>query len=109
MLHLIDRINASRAEILFLALGSPKQEKWYANYKSRLHFVKVVQGVGGTLDTIAGTVRRAPEIWCKLQLEWLYRLIMEPRRIKRKKVLPIFVVMVLIAKIKKIIPGRKKR
>jgi len=60
----------------------------------------VVQGVGGTLDTIAGTVKRAPEIWCKFQLEWLYRLIMEPRRIKRKKVLPVFAAMVLIAKLK---------
>ena len=100
MLDLIDRINASKAEILFLALGSPKQEKWYATHKNRLHHVRVVQGVGGTLDTIVGTVKRAPEIWCKFQLEWLYRLIKEPKRLKRQKVLPIFALMVLIAKIK---------
>ena len=107
MLDLIYRINASKAEVLFLALGSPKQEIWYATYKNQLHHVRVVQGVGGTLDTIAGTVKRAPEIWCKLQLEWLYRLIMEPRRIKRQKVLPIFAAMVLIAKIKMIMRGQR--
>ena len=100
MSDLIDRINASKAEILFLALGSPRQEKWYATHKNRLHHVRVVQGVGGTLDTIAGTVKRAPEVWCKFQLEWLYRLIMEPRRIKRQKVLPVFAALVLIAKLK---------
>ena len=109
MSDLIDRINASKAEILFLALGSPKQEKWYATHKDRLHHVKVVQGVGGTLDTIAGTVKRAPEMWCKLQLEWLYRLVMEPKRIRRQKVLPIFAAMVLIAKIKMIMGEQKSK
>ena len=103
MLDLIDRINASKAEILFLALGSPKQEKWYATHKSRLHHVRVVQGIGGTLDTIAGTVKRAPKIWCNFQLEWLYRLIMEPKRIKRQKVLPVFAAMILISKLKKMV------
>jgi len=108
MLDLIDRINDSKAEILFLALGSPKQEKWYATYKSHLRHVRVVQGIGGTLDTIAGTVKRAPEMWCKWQLEWLYRLIMEPKRIKRQKVLPLFAVMVLLTKLKLMIrTGRR--
>jgi len=108
MLDLIDRINASKAEILFLALGSPKQEIWYATHKDRLKYVKVVQGVGGTLDTIAGTVRRAPEIWCKLQLEWLYRLIMDPSRIMRQKVLPVFALMVFMAKIKTMMRSRNR-
>ena len=108
MPDLIDRINASKAEILFLALGSPKQEKWYAAHKKGLQFVKVVQGVGGTLDTIAGTVRRAPELWSKLRLEWLYRLIKEPKRIKRQKVLPVFATMILISKFKKIMGTGKK-
>ena len=106
MPDLIDRINASKAEILFLALGSPKQEKWYASHKNRLHHVRVVQGVGGTLDTIAGTVKRAPKVWCKLQLEWLYRLIKDPKRIKRQKVLPVFAAMVLIAKFKIMMRGQ---
>ena len=106
MPDLIDRINASGAEILFLALGSPKQEKWYATHKNHLHYVRVMQGVGGTLDTIAGTVKRAPKIWCNFQLEWLYRLIMEPKRIKRQKVLPVFAVLILIAKLKMMMRGR---
>ena len=106
MLELLNRINASKAEILFLALGSPKQEKWYAAYKNRLHHVRVVQGIGGTLDTIAGNVKRAPKVWCKFQLEWLYRLMMEPKRIKRQKVLPVFAANVLITKLK-IMIGRQ--
>ncbi len=59
------------------------------------------------MDTIAGNVKRAPEVWCKFQLEWLYRFIMEPKRIKRQKVLPLFAGMILIAKIK-IMLGKEK-
>jgi len=107
---LIERINASKAEILFLALGSPKQEIWYSRYKDLLEHVKVCQGVGGTLDTIAGTVKRAPEFWQKLSLEWFYRLISQPNRIKRQKVLPLFAAMVLLEKLRKRSepPGRVK-
>lgn len=97
---LIQKINASMADILFLALGSPKQEIWFATYKGHLQNVRVCQGVGGTLDTIAGNVNRAPEIWCKYNIEWLYRLLKEPKRIKRQKVLPLFAAMILIAKMK---------
>ena len=96
---LIRQINESKAEILFLALGSPKQEEWIASYKDALKHIRVCQGIGGTLDTIAGNVKRAPAIWCRLSLEWLYRLISEPKRINRQKVLPLFVALVLISKI----------
>jgi N-acetylglucosaminyldiphosphoundecaprenol N-acetyl-beta-D-mannosaminyltransferase len=87
---LIDRINESGAAVLFLALGSPKQEKWFAKYKDRLDHVRVVQGLGGTLDTIGGTVKRAPAFWCRHNVEWLYRLLSEPKRIARQRLLPIF-------------------
>jgi N-acetylglucosaminyldiphosphoundecaprenol N-acetyl-beta-D-mannosaminyltransferase len=97
---LVEKINASGAEILFLALGSPKQENWISAHKDGLKTVKVCQGIGGTLDTIAGQVKRAPKIWCRLSAEWLYRLISEPRRIKRQKVLPIFAVMIGIEKLR---------
>lgn len=100
MREVIHQINTSKAEILFLALGSPKQEKWFERYKDYLKYVKVCQGIGGTLDTLAGNVKRAPEIWQKCAAEWLYRLVREPRRIKRQKVLPLFAVMVLAAKLK---------
>jgi N-acetylglucosaminyldiphosphoundecaprenol N-acetyl-beta-D-mannosaminyltransferase len=97
---LIRKINDSGAEILFIGLGSPKQEKWFATHRSSLKNVKIVQGVGGTLDTITGHVKRAPEIWCRYNLEWLYRLIDDPRRIGRQKVLPVFVMLVLMEKVK---------
>lgn len=103
---LIDQINASGAEILFIALGSPKQEKWYESYKDTLQHVKVCQGIGGTLDTIAGTVKRAPDFWCRHSLEWFYRLIAEPKRAKRQRVLPIFVVEILFEKLKWLIVKR---
>ena len=102
MPDLVDRINASKADILFLALGSPKQEKWYADHKDQLKNIKICQGIGGTLDTIAGNVRRAPKIWQKFSVEWLYRLIADPRRIKRQKVLPLFAAMVIMEKIKRL-------
>lgn len=97
---LVERINASGAEILLVALGSPKQEQWCAGYAPKLTHVKVIQGVGGTLDTIAGTVKRAPSAWCRLNLEWLYRLLKEPTRIQRQKVLPLFAWAVMMAKLK---------
>jgi N-acetylglucosaminyldiphosphoundecaprenol N-acetyl-beta-D-mannosaminyltransferase len=97
---LTDRINESRAEVLILALGSPKQEKWFAANHQNLKHIRVCQCVGGTLDTIAGDTKRAPEIWQKIALEWLYRLITQPGRIKRQKVLPAFAIAVLIAKFK---------
>lgn len=95
MPQLIERINDSKAAILFLALGSPRQEKWFAAHKEALSTVRVVQGIGGTLDTIAGNVRRAPDFWCRHNLEWFYRLAKEPKRIKRQKVLPVFALLVL--------------
>jgi N-acetylglucosaminyldiphosphoundecaprenol N-acetyl-beta-D-mannosaminyltransferase len=97
--ELVTKINESGAEILFLALGSPRQEKWYATYRDRLAHVKVCQGIGGTLDTIAGNVKRAPEIWRRFSAEWLYRLLAQPSRIGRQKVLPIFAAKVCLAKV----------
>lgn len=94
---LIDRINASGARILFLALGSPRQEKWFATHAASLTHIRLCQGIGGSLDTIAGTVRRAPRIWCDCNAEWLYRLLKEPSRIKRQRVLPLFALRLMSA------------
>jgi N-acetylglucosaminyldiphosphoundecaprenol N-acetyl-beta-D-mannosaminyltransferase len=99
---LVDSINKSGAEILFIALGSPKQEKWFASHKESLKYVRVCQGIGGTLDTIGGTVKRAPVVWCNLGLEWLYRLLSEPSRIKRQKILPVFALKVMLARMGKV-------
>jgi N-acetylglucosaminyldiphosphoundecaprenol N-acetyl-beta-D-mannosaminyltransferase len=95
---LVDRINSSGAKILFVALGSPRQERWIAEHRSRLQ-VKVIQGIGGTLDTIAGTVKRAPVAWQRLNLEWLYRLLSDPRRLARQVALPAFAWRVILDRV----------
>ena len=98
MPELIERINASQAEILFIALGSPKQELWMEKYLPQLK-VKVCQGVGGTFDVIAGHVKRAPLVFRKMHLEWLYRLAAQPNRLLRQTALPKFVLQVLRKKL----------
>lgn len=85
----IDAVNASGARILFVCLGVPAQEKWMAANRSRLN-VGVMAGLGGSLDVFAGTVKRAPDIFVKLNLEWFYRLVKEPSRIGRMMKLPKF-------------------
>jgi len=91
---LIRRINDSGAHILFVALGSPRQEAWMHEHAPELR-VKVAQGVGGTFDVIAGRVNRAPPLFLKLNLEWLYRLLREPRRVWRQRALVKFAWCVL--------------
>jgi N-acetylglucosaminyldiphosphoundecaprenol N-acetyl-beta-D-mannosaminyltransferase len=94
MPSVITAINTSQADLLFVALGSPKQELWMTRYLPALN-VKVCQGVGGTFDVIAGHVKRAPRAFRMLHLEWLYRLLSQPSRILRQTALPIFVFRVL--------------
>ena len=94
MASLVSEINASGADILFLALGSPRQELWMQKYLNATN-VKVCQGVGGTFDVIAGKVRRAPAAFRSLHLEWFYRLMSNPRRLLRQTALPQFLVAVM--------------
>lgn len=108
MEQLVERINDSKAAILFVALGSPRQEKWVAAHRDSLSQVKICQGVGGTLDTITGHVKRAPLIWCRYNLEWLYRLLSEPSRISRQKLLPVFATMVLLEKCRLVFFGVRR-
>lgn len=83
-------INESGAEILFVCLGAPLQEKWIAANRQRLPGVKVFLGLGGSLDVYSGNTKRAPKIFIKLGLEWFYRLLCEPQRIGRMMSLPKF-------------------
>lgn len=92
---LVDEINNSGAEFLVVALGAPKQEKFIYKYREQLKNVKAGIGVGGSLDVWAGAVKRAPEFYQKYGLEWLYRFIKEPTRIKRVMQLPLFMIKVL--------------
>lgn len=86
---IIADINASGADLLFVCLGAPKQEKWIDANRDKLN-CHVMMGVGGSLDVFAGVAERAPDVWCDLGLEWLYRLIKEPWRIGRMMALPKF-------------------
>jgi N-acetylglucosaminyldiphosphoundecaprenol N-acetyl-beta-D-mannosaminyltransferase len=97
---IIDNINSSNADILLVALGAPKQEKWIHENKSKLN-VKVCIGVGGTLDVFAGKVKLAPKFFRKNGLEWLYRLYREPRRFIRMLDLPRFILLAMKTRLKK--------
>ena len=79
----VRQIRESGAKILFVCLGAPAQEKWIAENRAALPEVQILMGLGGSLDIYAGTVKRAPKIFIKLGLEWLYRLLKEPWRIGR--------------------------
>lgn len=94
---IISKIKKLAPDILFVSLGAPKQEKWIKKYKQEIG-VPVSVGVGGSLDVIAGQKKRAPLWMIRLNLEWLYRLISEPSRIRRQLVLPKFVGLILKSK-----------
>ncbi len=81
--NICGRINESGAEILFVAFGAPKQELWLAKNLPYLSTIKVAMGVGGAFDFIAGARKRAPAWLQKCGLEWVFRLIQEPKRLKR--------------------------
>ncbi len=93
--EIISDINSVGADIVFVCLGAPKQEKWIHENKNKIR-AKVLMGIGGSLDVLAGEVERAPEVWCKMGLEWFYRLMKEPWRFKRMLALPKFGFTVLI-------------
>lgn len=79
----LEAVRAAAPEVLFVAFGHGKQERWITSVASSLPSVRVAMGVGGTLDFIAGQVRRAPILLRKAGLEWLWRLIIQPWRIGR--------------------------
>lgn len=96
---LINEINESGADMLFVCLGVPKQECFMHKNRERLH-VKLMGGFGGSLDVFAGNVKRAPKIFIKLGLEWFYRLIKEPHRIGRMMKLPKFLFGTIIYRLR---------
>ena len=79
----VDKINLVKPDILLVGLGSPKQEKFIYENLKKMPSVKLAIGVGGAFDFISGHVKRAPHILQKIGLEWLWRLALEPKRIKR--------------------------
>ncbi len=95
---IVEEINASRADFLCVALGSPKQEKFMDKYRDAFTSTRCGIGVGGSLDVWAGTVQRAPEFYQKHGLEWLYRFIKQPSRLPRMMKLPVFMLKVIAQK-----------
>ncbi len=81
----LEEVQAARPDILLVAFGNPKQEKWISMHLHELG-VPVSIGIGGTLDLIAGVTRRAPRWMQRVGLEWLYRLLQEPRRLWKRYV-----------------------
>lgn len=88
--EIIELINKAETDMLFVALGFPKQEQWLAKHINELS-AKFYQDVGGSFDVIGGTVKRAPKFLVKLNLEWLYRSLANPKRLYRIIELPIFI------------------
>ena len=86
-------LEREKPDLLLLGLGAPRQELWMARSSRKVTAVMI--GVGGFLDVLAGDIPRAPEAWRRLGLEWLYRLLREPRRIKRMIRLPEILLLAL--------------
>jgi len=91
---IVNEIRESNADILFVGLGSPKQEKFIARNLNELN-VKFAMGVGGSFNVLSGEFKRAPKMIQKLGLEWLYRFILNPRRLPRVLSLPKFIILLM--------------
>jgi exopolysaccharide biosynthesis WecB/TagA/CpsF family protein/anti-anti-sigma factor len=98
---IIDKINHSGATVLAVGVGSPKQEIWIAKYKDQLPNIKIIFGIGATIDFEAGNVDRAPKWMSDVGMEWLYRLLSEPKRLWKRYLVedPLFFWLILQQKI----------
>ena len=94
---IIEKINQAQPDILLVCLGCPAQEIWMYENRDKIK-CKVMGGFGGSFDVFAGQVKRAPDIFIKLGLEWFYRLIKEPWRFKRMMKLPKFLFGTIFSK-----------
>ena len=85
------QIEESGAEILFVCFGAPAQEKWIDENREKLPHVRLLMGLGGSLDIYAGMVKRAPNLFIRAKLEWFYRLLQEPKRLRRMMKIPKYI------------------
>jgi N-acetylglucosaminyldiphosphoundecaprenol N-acetyl-beta-D-mannosaminyltransferase len=92
-----EAIRRSGADYLFVAMTSPMKEKFLARWGAKLD-VRVCHGVGGSFDVLAGEVQRAPERWQRLGMEWLYRVVQEPRRLWRRYLVTNVMFLALLTK-----------
>ena len=82
--ELVNIVNRSGANVLLVGVGAPKQEKWIMKYRNQMPDVDLFMALGATIDFEAGTLKRAPRLWQKLGMEWLYRCLKEPRRLFKR-------------------------
>lgn len=82
--ELIRIVNESGANVVLVGVGAPKQEKWIMKYRNRMPKVDIFMGLGATIDFEAGTLKRAPKLWQKIGMEWLYRCLKEPKRLFKR-------------------------
>lgn len=90
---IIEAVQATQPDMIFVALGYPKQEQWIHQYMATAS-KGLLMGVGGSFDVLSGKSKRAPKLFIDLNIEWLYRLIKQPTRLKRMMVLPQFLLEV---------------
>ena len=98
MARIIADIRESDAQILYVGLGSPRQEFFLAEHL-RATGCGAGIGVGGSFDVVSGRVQRAPRLWRRFGLEWLYRLLREPKRWRRQLALPYFVWLIALERL----------
>lgn len=96
-LKILDDINEKKPDVLFVALGAPKQETWIHTHKKLIN-ASVAMGVGGAIDVWSGTVKRAPVFFQKTGLEWFYRVLKQPTRMMRMISLPKFMIKVILTR-----------
>lgn len=98
---IIDKINSVNPDVLFVGMTAPKQEKWLEENKTKLKF-KLAASIGAVFDFYAGTVKRPHRLWVKLHLEWLARLVKEPKRMWRRNIIstPIFLLDLFLYKVR---------
>ena len=94
---IIHEIQRLRPAVLLVGIGFPNQEKWIYRHRHRLP-VRIAAGIGGSIDVMAGTAARAPAFMRKIGLEWFWRLLRQPSRIKRMYKLPWFLIKAVIAR-----------
>ncbi len=90
----VEEINQTKPDVVFVCLGAPKQEKFIAKYRNQFH-AKILMGLGGSINVFAGEAKRAPDFFIKTHLEWFYRIATNPTRIGRMMALPKFALAVL--------------
>lgn len=94
---ILNDINSKLPDIIFVGLGFPKQEEFIQRNKQKIK-AKIIIGNGGVTDILAGVTNRAPDIFIKMNLEWFYRLIKQPSRIKRQLAIPRFMYNIAVNK-----------